>query len=938
MSQSCNCLGTECTCSSQKNDPGLSTLSYRASRYSQSFGRMKKLIAKTAFATVDLADPSGTTKPGAAPLAGLTTRDSSDPTIAIIDAWAVSCDVLSFYQERIINEGFLRTATERRSVLELAREIGYELAPGVAATAYVAYVVDEGPLTPRSVTVPVGSSIQSLPQKEEAPQTFEVAEEAELRVNWNKLVPQLHERQPLVSGMTEILIVGPVPMVNRGDYLVVQPEAGELEVRQVRENTFTSTTNTTLLELEPAIISMLAFVTEDSDSSLVSSAAADSGSLCNPIADFFSQFSSSFSASLDTVSAVEEALLQSTLVENSASYEELETMAIQERSEYLSPPIAPFPTVDSERSTGTSLASGVYWLRYRTSNFGHNAPLYVAPTTASTGSGSSAVRPISLTTGTYEGSNIASNNGTAWDSGADFQLERSIPDIRTGEPILLQATGSLPNPYQVLKLTESSVAAYGISGKSTGVNAVGLASNPPEFADYLLRGTTIYAGASGLSLAPLPVTSTLNSGDVSITLNCLVTGIAAGRIVSITGELSTLPGVYRSELATVKNATHYLGLTTLEFEAPLENSYIRSTLTLNANVVKTNHGSTVSGEIIGSGDASKIHQTFPLKKKPLTYVSSSDPSGSTSTLEIRVNGVLWTAIPSLYNAGPNDKVYAVRIADDGVVSVIFGDGLKGARLPTGTYNVVATYREGIGVAGLVPATTLTLPKRKPLGVRSMANPLDATGGVDPENLNDARENAPSTVLTMGRIIGRKDLEDFARAFAGVGKSSAQEVFDKQIQLLLLTVGSSEETPFDTTSEAYKNLLLAVNSSSEPDLKIRVLTYNPKTFDVTARIQIDAAYVSEDVISAAEDELIAEFSFATRKFAEPVSLAEVMSTIQRVPGVLSVDIDILRFSSDVVEAAPTLLVAQKATYGIPDSTKADLLTINTQGISLIEVTA
>ena len=40
--------------------------------------------------------------------------------MALIDACACVADVLTFYQERIANEGFLRTATERRSVLELA--------------------------------------------------------------------------------------------------------------------------------------------------------------------------------------------------------------------------------------------------------------------------------------------------------------------------------------------------------------------------------------------------------------------------------------------------------------------------------------------------------------------------------------------------------------------------------------------------------------------------------------------------------------------------------------------------------------------------------------------------------------------------------------------------------------------------------------------------
>ena len=49
-------------------------------------------------------------------LAPLTTRDPGDPTIALVDAAAAILDVLTFYRERITNEGYLATATERRSV------------------------------------------------------------------------------------------------------------------------------------------------------------------------------------------------------------------------------------------------------------------------------------------------------------------------------------------------------------------------------------------------------------------------------------------------------------------------------------------------------------------------------------------------------------------------------------------------------------------------------------------------------------------------------------------------------------------------------------------------------------------------------------------------------------------------------------------------------
>ena len=42
-------------------------------------------------------------------LQGLRTRDDEDIAVAFLDALAVLADVLTFYQERIANEGYLRT-------------------------------------------------------------------------------------------------------------------------------------------------------------------------------------------------------------------------------------------------------------------------------------------------------------------------------------------------------------------------------------------------------------------------------------------------------------------------------------------------------------------------------------------------------------------------------------------------------------------------------------------------------------------------------------------------------------------------------------------------------------------------------------------------------------------------------------------------------------
>jgi hypothetical protein len=126
------------------------------------------------------------------PLRGLTTRDSGDPSIALLDAWATVADVLTFYQERIANEGYLRMATERRSVLELARLVGYALRPGVAASVWLTLELDKGY---ESTIQPYELKAQSIPGPGELPQTFENIEPFEARYAWNKLQPRLAQPQ-----------------------------------------------------------------------------------------------------------------------------------------------------------------------------------------------------------------------------------------------------------------------------------------------------------------------------------------------------------------------------------------------------------------------------------------------------------------------------------------------------------------------------------------------------------------------------------------------------------------------------------------------------------------------------------------------------------------------------------------------------------------------
>ena len=117
-------------------------------------------------------------------------------------------------------------------------------------------------------------------------------------------------------------------------------------------------------------------------------------------------------------------------------------------------------------------------------------------------------------------------------------------------------------------------------------------------------------------------------------------------------------------------------------------TYDVSKVTIYGNVVKATHGET-RNEVLGNGDGSQVFQQFALKQKPLTFVPASNPSGTDSTLEVYVNNVEWQETDTLAGLGAKDRDFIPQTADDDTTAVTFGNGLQGARLPTGVGNVSA---------------------------------------------------------------------------------------------------------------------------------------------------------------------------------------------------------------------------------------------------------
>ena len=495
-------------------------------------------------------------------------------------------------------------------------------------------------------------------------------------------------------------------------------------------------------------------------------------------------------------------------------------------------------------------------------------------------------------------------------------------------------------------------AEYGISGKTTrlaltdkwlsinpikvlkpmiNLEATALLTNQDvDYRDFqVLRDTIVYAQSEELALAEEPIEEDIcNGADNWIELDGWYSDLKSGRSLIVSGERTditvpdpdrpgkTVPvtGVLASELvmlaeviqdtaaedgtpASQQTNTYILDLpdekthTFVKFAKDLVYCYKRDTVTIYGNVVKASHGETRK-EVLGSGDGSKALQSFTLRQPPLTYVAAPNPSGVDSTLKVYVNDVQWHEVKSLAGLEPTDREFITRTDDDAKTAVIFGNGEHGARLPTGLENARAAYRSGIGKGGNVKPEQISLLMTRPLGVKSVINPLRASGGADKESRDQARKNAPLAVMALDRLVSVQDYADFTRTFAGIGKAAATRLAVHYRELVHVTIAGADDIPIDTTSDLYRNLLLAIRQNGDPYQPFQVDLRELLLLVVSANVRILPDYTWDNVATQMRARLLDKFSFERRDLGQDVVLSEVISAMQVVPGVAYVDVDLL----------------------------------------------
>ena len=468
-------------------------------------------------------------------------------------------------------------------------------------------------------------------------------------------------------------------------------------------------------------------------------------------------------------------------------------------------------------------------------------------------------------------------------AGMAVDIDGSHPEIAAGGRILL-VNGPDRALFEVSNVEELSRSEFAVSGKVTRVYLSGDATLYKKFEGYV-RQTTVFAVDERLELVEEPDPTEVAGGQITVAGN--VSQLPAGRVLLVTSPAGT-------QLVAVESAQAGDGNTVVTLAESLEHQHDRGEMSIFANVARATHGETVH-QILGDGNA-KPFQSFELKHAPLTYVPSEDPSGAASTLEVRVNEVLWHEVRGQYGSKPDERSFVVRQAPGGEFFLGTGDGLRGARVPTGQHNVRARYRKGVGVAGNLPSGALTQLASPPLGVTGVTNPVPAVGGADADTAEQARADIPRSTRTLGRAVSLTDYADYARTFAGVTKSHVAVLPVRNARTVVVTVASADKGNL-ASDLLCARLASSLRAFGDPLAPVLVVPHRPVWFKVSLKVLADPDREWEKVRAAVADVLNGAFGFAVRDFAAPVRKSEVIAVAHRAPGVIAVDLDVLTRTGD-----------------------------------------
>jgi hypothetical protein len=780
-----------------------------------------------------------------------------DLGLQVLEWWAYLADVLTFYNERIANDDYLRTAAAqpgpKRNVAGLAGLLGYVPRPGITAVGVVAAIRGTGP-PGQQLVIPARTQIISTPAADTPAQLFE----------------------------TELTTTGETPSFTgpSDGFIVLRPDPGLFQ-------------------------SSLSPVTPGTGAAGTNVAITGSGDEAAPAAEPTATHRSVLLAGRVTVMAGEQLVLVSRNWDGGNADWAVVTAG------------ATSTEPDPNGSPNTRLIlSAAHWNDpggtappkaedYQLLRATASAQLWTMPAIRATSHGSGGGGTGSGGGGTGSGGGGTGSGGGGTGSGGGETGSGGATDLRAGH--------ALTAPADPAAQTFTVPLATLIRNVSTGDNVLftGLAVDPPpiKLLAHVLRYREVVTRTRAAPRAPsgtanptvvMPHTrlTVRATGDDASALESAVDAADLGGVTMHYGfrEVGTListPALSLDSLPATVTGPPGLALSQDPAQVALQdangtglivNASPRSPggfhlteakgqpclvhplvapIRLFADLITVSRGTTVRDEILGNGDPATASQSFVLQHSPLIYLPPGKPAGPpATTLTVSVDGVAWKEETAFAGLGPGDQVYVVRELPDGRIQLSFGDGINGARLPLGVSNVTASYRYGAAAPPPPPGHLSTVLQPQP-GLASVINPVSITAGADPEPAGQIADAAPGKAVMLSAatspqdqappLISPGDYENFARTVSGVKRACAYWGWDQARQcpdIRLYVAGAS-----DNQSTAGK-VREAMSAQPGRRVPLRVKPAHPVTLRVSCQLAapsgVDPAAIEATATSALTD--------------------------------------------------------------------------------------
>lgn len=424
---------------------------------------------------------------------------------------------------------------------------------------------------------------------------------------------------------------------------------------------------------------------------------------------------------------------------------------------------------------------------------------------------------------------------------------------------------------------------------------------------------------------------TLPAGSAQLDLDGAPVGLVPGQ------DLLVSDGQQREGLRITQVSPLAGGHTRIALARPLEHDYALGDAVIYGNVATVTHGASMPDEVLGSGDPAAAPQRFALRRTPLAFLpDATAPRGVVPAVEVWIAGERWTNVDTLAASGPLDHHYSLEIDDREIAWVTFGDGSHGATPPSGRNNIVARYRSGHGTAANVALGAIVSMPQPASFVERSVNVLAASGGAERETPADAKRCASHRARTLDRAVSLADHADLALTNSGIAKARADLEREgtgvSARRVIVVTCAAQGGTPLATPQKEALLAFLAARCA-EPQ-RLRVRSHRAWPVRLSLRVNVLPSF-SQAVVQRSLLEAFGNtsgfFAFERRDLGADLALSDVYAAAEAVPGVDNVLATLFHAEAEAAQVADRIGVPADALATGGDVTDA---TVGRLGLQLI----